>query len=1227
MNGSSRVLQQLMKHREQARSNRDNDDQRPLSAMSLYDIGLPVRLSEPLPGMMLDGVVRRGHSTQKPTQKRPSSDKTVHSLEALRATPSLPVVQSNTTATKLFGDLSQQSDAPTVPSNDRPSSSGKRPPSPPCRKTSPRTTDLPELQRVVGQLQSRVVGLEVQLQQANAQRRILAIQVRKYKAKVPAEGDSTASTPRVSNSRPPSGFSTENALMGTLINHESASNGEGFVSSAKVVDSPYDEGNMSEGSEAEGNRKRGTPIARGDSPVDGISENALLELSAQHSTAEYHDNVAKTIDREKKIIAKALGAKAAEKFAFAVDVRNEEDLKELLLSACNRLNHTSRLNQGVTSGEDDDDAALADETSSGKLSIEAARSRQRALVLLTREGKTSSKALKGLVDAMKQESIALLEANELRLKAATQLNMTLMQQLQLTVRQLTVTLHNVTTIKSMILGEPLKGPQLVLQTPSEMSTEESDDAANGAPVSLSRLNAMLNTVLSGIQATTRHCVVTSDVILKNNEELVKSSQLLENVKIARAAFHRGGGQETLSTLDNHPSSQQLVRPDSASSKYFAPITVAADLPLGVSQLRREFETIVKHCTAERGRVLRDHATEEDLLMVYQKELAEVRRRLVPAKVSVETQTVAVDVDDASRVPSSQPPTVPVPSPVMTIPVESQSSRPASGMKKATRRPSSSGGHSDRATPVPPALPPVIKHLIVCVNALHVAFTEATFGAVRSNSQYASIAAQLEREEEALAVQRSADQSSAEPEGIVLVDRSGKGTKSSGSATIALERSTEFLRQRIERNANVLPTTYGSLLRRDVGSLAVFPSKLSPQDEADLAANIDSAQRLVEIGMIWHQALGTLRVHHCSSFLFLVRHSKSMQAAYFFHDANLAMNAVQDLENNAPSFAEALRTVIWQELSPAQASHPLTKQQKKSAIQILYHVKLLSESMNARAKLNWRGLLLLHKHMRTKQIILQAVKYQRANGTPQTEALREETADALRRIVTAFYADWTVKLETEQRLLKSSLKLTVDAVWTELIALLRESATLCLNNGINVDLLDALGPTYSSVLLAATKELSSLAELQNAKKYKSSSDGRWKQVITPARSAVAAAVAASHQSEQQENNKAGESSAHERQLSDNAEFAIGQRISQTTPAGGNSSDMSDIQHDAAAAVKDGNRAAMSSTLMPLRTTTASHNRSVPPPSFMLTSTHHGKGGGKVFTLDAVMNQGNPWISKR
>jgi hypothetical protein len=292
-----------------------------------------------------------------------------------------------------------------------------------------------------------------------------------------------------------------------------------------------------------------------------------------------------------------------------------------------------------------------------------------------------------------------------------------------------------------------------------------------------------------------------------------------------------------------------------------------------------------------------------------------------------------------------------------------------------------------------------------------------------------------------------------------------------------------IREAMARHMSVLPGTYGALITRNIAEIRAFPTTLSEQDEQDLTNHADIVQQLLEIGFMWSDALSGgdstqrgghphsshLRVHHCTDFLELVRRSRPMVSAFFFHNATLKTAAVMELaENSASCFADALRGVVGRGGKRETAAH--------AAEHIVTCARLLQDSSRARAALNWKGLLTLHKHAKMKQLLLQGLRaisvsecggLDRGASGPTVEQ-NEQLAGNLRRLVAAFYADLGIKFEAEQRLLKSSLRITMEAVWTDFISLLRDSGDLCLATGVNIEVLDVLGPSYHTLMTEGLK---------------------------------------------------------------------------------------------------------------------------------------------------------------
>jgi hypothetical protein len=211
---------------------------------------------------------------------------------------------------------------------------------------------------------------------------------------------------------------------------------------------------------------------------------------------------------------------------------------------------------------------------------------------------------------------------------------------------------------------------------------------------------------------------------------------------------------------------------------------------------------------------------------------------------------------------------------------------------------------------------------------------------------------------------------------------------------------------------------------------------------------------------------------------MVRYSKPMRDAYFFFDATLQRAAATDLEQSARSFSLAAKTIL---LSTGGG-----KEQKAALHEVLNKVTMLADAGRARAKLNWKGLLLLHKYLRSKSLILTVLRHhrsQRCAGDGGDDP-SIDVVDQVQRTVHAFYADIIGEHTNEYQFLRGGLRLTVEAVWVELLALLRANADLCEQSGLDVNVLEALGPMHATVLeqLMAEAIAASQAVLPRSKQW-------------------------------------------------------------------------------------------------------------------------------------------------
>lgn len=1042
MNSSNRILQQVIKHREQARAVRDGSASstrntslsRPHSALSSYEIGAPLRLSEP--SKQLHGRLQGGPTNSLvSTASRPSSPAEV-GADRLQIT-------GNESRKKVASVCDGAEDAAEIAAVERPHSAAssaagsRRPPSPYRRALPQAPDDIQEMKRWAAQLQSRIMTLELQLQQANGQKRMLTNQLRKFKSQRSQAVDS-----------------------GTTSDHDASAAEEDCISGQEGDDTD-----------------RSPPGVAVDAEDGAVSEQAaLLELSERESqvsgvrsgtnVTSFHGNntSAEVLDPNTELVRKTLGEDCAHRFAFAVDVRSEEDIRDLLLLACSKLDR-----RVVTQARHQADL----------LSDSEAKMRQRAVLLMSREAKQPSHVLKQLLDSLKHESAVLAECSKQRMTTAVQLFSVLHQQLQLMWDDVRRIVSDVGGVKAMLLG---RSRDVVISHASSGNTEAFTRAAV-EPLSLSAVGEYLDSCLS---AALRMCKRGSAV----SESTIRLQSELQETIVKMQALHASRSKRAESLL-RHDS--RAAATEASSHQGDTSLSSAAET---MRHLSSSFDALLKQCLCVQSHTVRDSMTEEELLLVYRHEVADARRRCCRPHAEVDVQT-----DDAAADGTRESVVIHVPT---TADATSRPSSTASqGARGKGKRPHSGSSAPNQAPPQPLAvgIPTVVKNLVACINAIHTVFTETTFGSIVANSTYRSLQEQqrIINERHAHATALSAALGGTSLSKVVVVDRKGRSTGAMASSPYPLLHTDVAAAAQIDQAVSCLPNTYGEILLRHDRSqeLAVFPTTLSQQDEDDIAQCIGVVQRLVEVGVLWHEALAGLRVHHASNFLFLVRYSRPMRAAYFFHSTALEQSASAELVDSGAAFAGTLRDAIWPS-DCRKGKHLL--QDKQQATSILYKLRLLADAAHSRAKFNWRGLLVLHKHMRVKQLIVTAITHRRrddcARGKVSGVDPSDDGADALRSVVTAFYNDFAIKFDAERRLLRSSLRLTVDAIWTELVTLLRESAQLCLRSGVNLDALEALGPSYASVLTQATKHMS---EIVAAKK---SSDGgldSWRRVRAPSQS--------------------------------------------------------------------------------------------------------------------------------
>jgi hypothetical protein len=1201
--------------------------QRPDSAMSLCEIGVPLKISEP-------------------------NDQGEH--------PNRNIINFPTDGSQLDQQQQVSSNAPTrvvsassTTSSAPPHIGSRRPPSPYRRMTTPasmisddnnninnvdsrsaaKDEELSAQRRTISQLYHRLSTLENHIQQIQIQKRVLVAQNRRYRAKHVA---ATASLGFASGDRggtPPALTETsagaegddadagaaELMLLRTTTGSPVIMNGQsGDFKSYDEADGGgqgvWDVGDTNNGehlmaapNQLEGDDDIGETADAADTPAlsreniasmkyaaestlytaarpASAGQASLLDLSERQSCASAQQAAGEQLEKERKLVEQCLGEQASNTFAFAVEVRCEEDLKDLLLLACSKLRQVQQRSSSRPSSPLPLGNASSSHTASGAAgsSTTAAPTNQQPqkvafdvepscledsqhqwTMSVSQQRHThrsmSSVSMKEMLDELKNAVTLWKDAAGTRLDSGLQLSLTLMQQLRVWASSCESLVERVERTKDLVLGHsgvhPSDSPSSSLPPP---------------PLTISNLGHELDELLTVILQLSRHTTVAVDVVEKNYVQLQTtvakchdgtteemddvngrrsisacddgttatqkrgmslSGSLRGSAKYSRSGSIWAAAASSSTEGEGRGGRRKSVLPsDGNNLAASAEQRVLKDIHRSVAQLRQDISSLQNNCKAQLQRTLKDSATDEDLLCVYRREIADAAARC-NRPPSEKVTAAAGSPRSASGGRRRHPPpalgeiaaddfitvpTTPVISSSSPVPMPQPTSRPGSGA--ATRPRSTPGRAAGAATtsrsgsplaafpPPPPVVaivPPIVAQLIKCVNSTHIAYLELFFGPVRNHSSYRSL---VEQEKHAqLHLRRKADLDAA----VASVDGGPAvvGSLSSMDSVVFVRRGANTpqhppprdtnnsqdeggdpaIGEALARHMSVLPGTYGALIARNIAELRAFPTALSEQDEQDLTNHADIVQQLLEIGFMWSDALSAvdssrgaadhphsshLRVHHCTDFLELVRRSRPMVSAFFFHNATLQATSVTELaENSASCFADAIRGLLGRGGKKGTSAH--------AAQHIVTCARLLQDSSRARAALNWKGLLTLHKHARMKQLLLQGLRTISASGAGGSDRgpnrgltveQNEQLAGNLRRLVAAFYTDLGIKFEAEQRLLKSSLRITMEAVWADFISLLRDSGDLCLATGVNIEVLDVLGPSYHTLMTEGLKYL-------------------------------------------------------------------------------------------------------------------------------------------------------------
>jgi hypothetical protein len=291
---SSRMLQTVVAHREQARKMREDyalsTSLRPITALSECAIGTHVRLSTPT------------------KNKKPSSAPTSRSAEksALSAAAIIAVAgdDEKTGEEKVEEWQGSSEVAIATGGGGRPTSAG-RPPSPGLSKYA-HINDPNELRRLLQQLHSQLSTAEKKKRNAEGRVKLLVQQVRTWKA-------------HAGKSRPSGAASDDEEDPATPRQGDIATDG-------------YDSTDASEREETVGGKVRAS-----------VPSDALRELSdIASSTSLLREEESRQLQRESGLVAAALGERWAQAYEAAVEIRSIRELRALLMEAVSRLTKSSK---------------------------------------------------------------------------------------------------------------------------------------------------------------------------------------------------------------------------------------------------------------------------------------------------------------------------------------------------------------------------------------------------------------------------------------------------------------------------------------------------------------------------------------------------------------------------------------------------------------------------------------------------------------------------------------------------------------------------------------------------------------------------------------------------------------------------------------------------------------------------------------------------------------------
>ena len=1035
MNHSSRVLQSVVAHREQARRAREeyalSPKIRPLSAAAATTtdcgaIGMPVMLSAPslhiagssnvsLPAKPSSAPQLRSKNNTKDSLLSLSQAAIIAAGQDEEKTGDEKVVEwqggtADDNSSKIIAIASAEDrcdDTLFAARPARPTSAG-RPPSPGLSKYA-HIEDPKELRRLLQQSHSLLAATEKKLQKAEARSKVMVQQLRVWKS----NHNNVSKLAKVNNG-------------GDALSEED--------------DSDHARGGIGDGS--------GTPDhtnQRGGS----VASDALRELSdiASSASALTHE-VSKQLAREARRVGEALGDRWSQCFETAIEIHSVRELRALLMEAVDRL------------------LAAKDHNVPGRVSSASAA---KPKLFEPKKREASSAARHQQMEHMKSHIQSLTTySNDITVKFRS-VGATCGKHVHKLQEHLAKVVVEVEEVKTLLVGskprllqhqddctqgeggESLANPNnsssalnntsavsFLLPHVSDGQHEQSKGSAKVMlpPPTPSGIAHHLDAVLSAVLAICDEATGVSQLVTAGSGSSPADVTSSSNVSPPTSPTLNGNEAPGINSRSSSPAAPRSTTP----SPSLAHVAAQAE--------------------ATRARVVHDRLSEAEMLSLYRTEKADLVKKLIALSDGTTGSSLAssdhcavTDAESQTEMTSGR-----------LDSKDKQSASTDAGLLHAA-----GGGGDDVMT----SQPRVLKLLTACVSQMHAIYMHSLFGLQKCASRSKLLAADNEARVYSVAC------------GTVIVgdqQQANRKATSSPATTAPNSSTTEPAQQRPEA--------------------VTFPVGLSEQDERELESNANEAHLLLSMGLLWESAMAPLRVVGCSSFLRLVKYSAAMVRHRFGGSAEVVQQRCEELRDQAPSFGNAMRRILAVEYENVLRKDMFDHRHKRELVRsILHQVNLLSEAPAARARFNWKGLLALHKFTRAKDLLIAATEklqtdLRRNVSSPSDSSSSSVTkkigavaaarnehwikiSEDLSRMATTYFADVAVRHEKEMLLLKGTLRMSADAAFDHLIDLLREARSACIMQGIDVDVIEGLGPSSIAVLHAASAEAFSLAGLRAA----------------------------------------------------------------------------------------------------------------------------------------------------